>query len=144
MRDKRAIIIKDKKLRRIRDSFRDIFFQAIRLERKKLREQRRKLMFTIDGVRLSVDDLSFDNLRQFRGLQDREDLLSNKVRRSILMCVTCGKGDRDMVYNKAYGAWYCTECYGLERLTALERAKLKEVSESCDEQAIREHSKTFL
>jgi len=67
------------------------------------------------------------------------------INRSILSCVTCGKGERDMVYNKAYGAWYCTECYGLERISAQKRAKVKKgMPKSCEEKVIESHSKTFL
>lgn len=145
MRDKRAIIIKDPRLQKIRNNLRGVIIQAYHAQWKEIHDKWRAYFFNSDGSRRDIDDLSPVELRQFRELQEQENNLSNSLDRSILICVACGKADRDMVYNKAYNAWYCTECYGLERTTAQERARVPQKdSKSCEEKAIEEHSKTFL
>ncbi len=145
MRDKRAIIIKSPKLQKIRNNLRNLIIQAYHTQWKEIHDKWRSFLVDSEGRRLSIRDFSPDVLEEFRDLQEKESQLSDSLDRSILMCVACGKADRDVVYNKAYDAWYCTECYGLERLTALERAKAwKKGAKSCEEQAIEDHSKTFL
>jgi len=145
VKDKRAIIIRSPKLQKIRNNLRDVFFQAARLRRKVFYDKRRSLLFRSDGSRRSIHDFSPDELAYFRKLQRQESIITDMINRSILSCVTCGKGERDMVYNKTYGAWYCTECYGMERLSALKRANVKkDMPRSCEEEGIESHSKTFL
>ncbi len=148
MRDKRAIIIKNPRLQKIRNVLRDVFYQAASLERRKLYDKRRKLKISDDGVRRTIDDLSPEELNRYRLLQDQENQITDMINRSILKCVACGKGYEDMVYNKAYKAWYCTECYGMERTYAQElqrkRANSKSKPKGHEEKAIENHSKTFL
>jgi len=97
-----------------------------------------------DGKTKSVRYMTPEEKKRFRELQKQESALRDLASRSICMCVACGKADRDMVYNKAYNAWYCAECYGLERLVALKRAKTQKKEGSCEERTIKEHSRTFL
>jgi len=145
MRDKRAIIIKDPRLRKVRDNLRRIFLEAVSLKWRELNNKRKQLKFNIDGTRRVLDDFSSDELQDYRAYQTQQNELRKLADKSICKCNACGKADRDMVYNKAYNAWYCTECYGLERTSAQERAKVPQKdSKSCEEKAIEEHSKTFL
>ncbi len=148
MRDKRAIIIKDQKLQKIRNNLRDLLIQAYHVQWKKIHDKRRKMVFNNDGTRRSIDDLPREELRLYRDLQEQENKLSDLLDRSILVCVTCGKGDRDMVYNKAYDAWYCTECYNLHRAHAKKLAKDKKKDaakpQGHEEKATDELYKTFL
>ncbi len=148
MRDKRSIIIKSPRLQRIRNNLRDVFFQAARSERKRLYNEWRGFLVDPEGKRRSINNFSPEELSRFRQLQERENEITDMINRSILTCAACGKGHRDMVYNKAYDAWYCTECYGLERVTAQRRAKARarnpNKAKSCEEKVIESHSKTFL
>lgn len=148
MRDKRAIIIKDSRLQKIRNGFRDIFYQSASLKRRRLHDKWRNYLFNPDGSRRSIETFSPSELKQFRLLQQEENRLTDMINRSILNCVACGKGDRDMVYNKAYDAWYCTSCYGMNRDYAKKlhekRAKTGSKAEGHEEEAIESHSKTFL
>lgn len=145
MRDKRAIIIKDSRLKKIRDNLRDVIIQAYHIHWKKLFDEMDKISRDVNGRPRSVRKLSLDEKKRFRELQELQSGLSNSLDRSILTCVACGKGHRDMVYNKAYRAWYCTECYGMERLSAQKRAKVKKrAAKSHEEETIESHSKTFL
>ncbi len=145
MKDKRAIIIKTPKLRKIRNNFRDLWLKATSSKWNNIYDRRRDMLFRSDGSRITISAFSPSELAQFRNLQSQEATLRELASRSICMCVTCGKGEQDMVYNKAYDAWYCTECYGMERLNTQERAKLKiRKLKPCEEKAIQSHSKTFL
>lgn len=145
MRDKRAIVIKNPKLQKIRNNLRNLIIQTYHSQWKKIHDKWRSYLFNSDGSRRDIDDLSSIELVQFRDLQEQENQLSNSLDRSILICAACGKGERDMVYNKAYNTWYCTECYGMERSVAQKRVKIrKRGSKSCEDKALEEHSKTFL
>ncbi|KKL56902.1 hypothetical protein LCGC14_2240770 [marine sediment metagenome] len=98
-----------------------------------------------NGKIRSVRYMDSDEKKRFRLLQGQQNELGSLLDRSILVCITFGKGHRDMVYNKAYDAWYCTECYNIERLSAQKRAKAKrQRTKSHEEEAIENHSKTFL
>lgn len=147
MRDKRAIIIKDPRLQRIRNNLRNLIIQTYHKEFKKLFDKMEKIERDNTGKYRSVDDMTPGEKDRFRSLQEQENQLSNALDRSILICVACGKGERDMVYNKAYNAWYCTECYGMESSVAQRRARTSRGSskaKSCEDKALQEHSKTFL
>lgn len=147
MRDKRAIIIKSPKMQRIRNNLRYVFYRAANSKWNEVHDKMRGLLTEDDSSHKSLYDLSPSELKLFRDLQNQEASITDMINRSILSCVTCGNGKRDMVYNKAYDAWYCIECYGIERLSAQKRAKVKErsnKSKSCEEKVIESHSKTFL
>ena len=145
MRDKRAIIIKSPRLQKIRNNLRLLLLKAARTERERLYKEWRGFLVGSEGKRHSIKEFSQDKLEQFRNLQEQEEILKSISDRSICKCIACGKADRDMVYNKAYDAWYCTDCYGLERSVAQRRTKTRERgSKSCEEKALEEHSKTFL
>lgn len=148
MRDKRAIVIKDPQLQKVRNDLRIVLMKAVNKRLIELLHARERLRVSTNGVYRTIDDLSPDELKQFRQLQDQESKLRDLADRSICYCVECKKPDRDMVYNKAYDAWYCTECYGMERAYAKElqqkRAKTGGKPKGHEEKAIENHSKTFL
>lgn len=148
MRDKRAIIIRNPELQKIRNSLRDVFYQAGRLERNKFHKKWREYLVNSDGTRRSIRDLSPDELKKFRELQEQENSLNNVMRRSILMCVSCGRGDRNMVYNKSYDAWYCTECYEMHHSYAVVRSHSEYENDSeepgHEDKAMDELSRSFL
>lgn len=145
MRDRRAIIIKSPRLQRIRNNLRNLIIQASLSQLSRLFDEMEKIGRDSTGKYRSVRSMTPDEKKRFRMLQEEQASITDMIDRSILKCVACGKADRDMVYNKAYDAWYCTECYGMERLAALDRAKArKKGAKSCEEQAIEDHSKTFL
>ena len=145
MRDKRAIIIKDPRLQKIRNNLRNLLLRAVSVKWNELFDEMDSLRYTPEGTRRTVDDFSSHELKEYRSYQAQQSELRKLSDKSICKCVACGRADRDMVYNKAYNAWYCTECYGLERTRAQERAKAPQgSSRSCEEKAIEDHSKTFL
>ena len=135
MKDKRAIIIKDSKLQRIRNNFRSLFASAVNDRWNRLFDEMGKLRYTQEGVRRPISKFSADELVKFRALQKNQNELTGLLNRSICSCIVCGKGERDMVYNKPYNSWYCTECYGMERRRALSKHRKGRY--------IEDHSKTF-
>lgn len=145
MRDKRAIIIKNPRIQKIRNNLRCVFYQSARMRRKKIYDKWRAYLFNSDGSRRDIDDFSPVELEMFRKLQVQENQITDMINRSILKCVACGKADRDMVYNKSYNAWYCTECYEMEHAYAQElQSENKPKHQGHEEKAIEDHSKTFL
>ena len=149
MRDKRAIIIKSPRLQKIRNSLRKMLLEAVSVKWNEINDEWREFFFNPDGTRRSIRNLPPDELEKFHQLQDQQSELRMLADRSICKCIACRKPDRDMVYNKAYDAWYCTECYGLHRAHAKELAeKAKEgvraKPQGHEEKAIDELYKTFL
>ena len=148
MRDKRTIIIKNPRLQKIRNNLRSVLIEAIHVRTKNIRNQLKDLKKNPDGTRRTIDDLTKEELKKYRALQEEENYLRDLSYRSICMCVACGKGERDMVYNKAYDAWYCTECYNLHRAHAKKLAKKKKEGaakpQGHEEKALDELYKTFL
>lgn len=149
MRDKRAIIIKSPRLQKIRNNLRLLWLKAKSSQWNKIFDEMDELRYNSDGTRRTIDDLSPSELESYRNLQEEQNRLKSLADKSICKCVACGKADRDMVYNKAYKAWYCTECYGMERVAAQKRAKARQKGskskpKSCEERDLEEHSKTFL
>jgi len=138
MRDKRAIIIKNPRLREVRNNLRLILLSAVTDRLTNLLDERQKLKIGKDG--------SPSELSQYRDLQKQESQLSMSADKSICKCVACGKADRDMVYNKPYRAWYCTECYNMHRAYAKELFQVigKTKPQGHEETAIHELYETFL
>jgi hypothetical protein len=125
MKDKRAIIIKDPRLQKIRNALGNIILEAYHIQYKSIHNKGRTLLIKDDGTNQDIDELSPNKLKKFRQLQKQESKLRDLARRSICMCVSCGRGDQDMVYNKPYNAWYCTECYGMHLASARERFNIQ-------------------
>ena len=148
MRDKRAIIIKSPRLQKAKNGLRIVLMKAVNQRLIELLDERETLRVSSDGVYRNIDDLPPIELAKFRALQEQENRLTDLAQRSICKCVACRKPDRDIVYNKAYDAWYCTECYGMERAYAKElqqkRAKTGGKPKGHEEKVIESHSKTFL
>jgi len=148
MRDKRAIIIKSQELQKIRNEFRKLFLKAISVKWNEFFDEMDKISRYEDGTPKSVKKMTSSEERRFRYLQKEQSRLKDFANRSICKCIACGSPDRDMVYNKAYDAWYCTECYRMERDYAKElrekRAKAGGKPKGHEEEAVESHSKTFL
>lgn len=148
MRDKRVIAIKSPKLRKIRNGLRMVFLKAVSAKWNELFDEMDKLSRYEDGTPKSVKKMTSIEEKRFRELQEEQSSLRSLAGRSICKCVTCGSPDRDMVYNKAYDAWYCTSCYGMERTYAKEmhqkRVKTGGKPKGYEEEAVESHSKTFL
>ena len=114
MKDKRVIRIQNPRFRKIRNEFRLLWHAALDSRWNEIFDEIEEMSFDREGNRLDVNDLEASgSLGRLRFLQLAQSELAEKIRLSICQCATCGRADRDMYYNKAYGAWWCTDCAGL-------------------------------
>lgn len=145
MRDKRAIIIKNPRLQKIRNNLRNVIIQAFLEQWKHLEDRIDKISRYDDGKAKLLEDMTKEEIKKFRVLQEKQNMLDDLTNRSILTCVSCGKGERDMVYNKPFDAWYCTECYNLHRNYTKKRTQEKKGAKprGHEEKAIDELYKSF-
>lgn len=126
MKNKRKIEIKNPRLQRVRNSLRNLVIESTSARRKEMRTKMKELETYNNGTRRSIRDFTPDELKEFRALQQQENRLGQYLRQSICLCLTCGKRDRDMVYNKSQFSWYCTECYGEQHRHAKKLTRTKQ------------------
>ena len=111
MKDKRIIRIKDPRLRKIRNEFRNLWFIHYESIYKRLSTEMRRLRFDGEGKLLGPDEMKdADVLNIYHSLQRSQQDLREDFKRSICMCYTCGRIDLDMYYNRPYRSWFCVEC----------------------------------
>ena len=145
MRDKRAIIIKGSRLQKVRNNLRNLLLKAVSIKWNELFDEMEKISRDDKGKIKSVRYMTPDKKKRFRALQEEQARLRKVADKSICKCIACGRADRDMVYNKAYRAWYCTECYEMEHAYAQElQSESKPKPQGHEEKTIEDHSKTFL
>lgn len=110
MKHKRIIAIKDPRLRKIRNEFRNLWSAAESAEWNKLGDEMEELDFDEEGHRIFINERTPENLKYYRSLQDTQSELRRNFRNSICMCRSCGRADLDMYYNRSYRTWFCVEC----------------------------------
>ena len=88
MKKEKTIIIKDSRLRRIRDAFRII------------------LRLWVSDVYKVIQNENKDTLLIRQKLSDLRSVLE----KSICYCRLCGRGDQDMAYIPSMTQWICVEC----------------------------------
>lgn len=76
MRDKRAIVIKDPRLRKVRNELRNLLLKAVSMEWNNLFDKMDKLDSAPNGTVRTMDDFSEDEVKQYRAYQDQQ----NRVR----------------------------------------------------------------
>ena len=111
MKHKRIITIKDPRLRKIRNEFRNLWLAAYGAEWRRLNDKLEDLSFDEDENILTIADMRrIGTLERFRSLQKAQSDLDVALRRSICSCSSCGRADVDMYYNKPYNSWFCLGC----------------------------------
>ena len=101
LKHKKRIIIRNERLRKIRNNLREILIKSVYDEIEILR--------------------NFDNLYDWSSLTPEEEnesaILEGRITnlfsllsKSICSCPLCTNDDRDMVYIPDHETWYCTEC----------------------------------
>ena len=105
MKDGKRIIIKTPYLRNLRNFLRLVIDKAVHSE-----------VSMLDQFLEMFENKPYSKLTQ----EEREDRskfyrlkwsLLNSLKNSICECMTCTRGDRDMVYVEEVNGWCCTECY---------------------------------
>lgn len=69
---------------------------------------------------------SDSNDQNIKELYNKESLIEDSLRASILECPVCFKSDKDMTYNPVRKVWYCTDCYAKLRKGNIERGTSEE------------------
>ena len=120
MNKKRTIIIKDPRLRKIRDNFRDLIISACSAEKSKIHDEKERLM-------KNKDFFENEKYRKLsKELNDQYWAVERPLRASILYCHVCGKTNKGMTYNPVRKTWYCTECYEVLKKGFIEEGRLEE------------------
>jgi hypothetical protein len=96
---KKTIIIKDEKLRKIRNNLRKLWIIAAVTEKSKYTKLKKEAIEA--GEKVEV----------LKELSDKWWEIEHPLRRSICECSICFKKDRDMVFNPHYKSWQCVKCY---------------------------------
>jgi RPA family protein len=104
---KKAIIIKNEKLRKIRNNLRQLWINAAVDKKMELRKRQREFWKAQDEGKIEPDEAH----KKRRKLEKEKWSIERPLRRSICECQICNKDDRDMVYTPVIKAWFCTKCY---------------------------------
>ncbi|MBD3340509.1 MAG: hypothetical protein GF353_15480 [Candidatus Lokiarchaeota archaeon] len=104
---KKAIIIKNEKLRKIRNNLRQLWITAACERERAIIKRQRQLWYTQDKGKIEPDVAH----KERRKLENEKWSIERPLRRSICECQICNKEDRDMVYTPVIKAWFCTKCY---------------------------------
>ena len=108
MKDERKIAIRNERLRKIRNSLRQILILSVWDE------------IEILGHYASLYppplDLPPEELAELYYLEGTRHKLSRLKSRSICECARCSNQENDMIYLEIHDEWYCTECYDNDRI----------------------------
>lgn len=109
MKKKRSIVIKDPKLRRIRNNLRKILIGTV---------QGRRIDLTsgIDAISRDSEgqlrmNLTPSERAEFKRLKDIRSQINELTDKSICYCTACKQINKDMTYNPTLEKWYCVECF---------------------------------
>ena len=111
MKKKRTICIKDPKLCKIRDNFRDLWLAWGSKLWTQLHDKYVKIHYDRNRRPRHPNEYSEEEKENVKQLKAKMNELQNFESASICMCTVCNKGDRDMTFNPVDGEWYCAECY---------------------------------
>lgn len=108
MKDERKIIIRNERLRKIRNNLRQILIRAVWDE------------FWILGNYASLYppplDLPPEELVELHYLEGTRHKLLSLKSGSICECARCSNQENDMIYIEIHDEWYCIECYDNDRI----------------------------
>ena len=120
LKKKRAIIIRDTRLRQIRANLRRLIHSACKAEQMRIHGNK-------SSLRRNKDFYSNENIQlQMKELNDEYWAIEQPLRDSIIECPVCFKSDKDMTYNPVRKIWYCTDCYEKLRKGNIERGTPEE------------------
>ena len=106
---KRCVVIKDPKLRRIRNNLREILIKAYQNTDIKLTSEIDAISRDSEG-RLRMNRTPSENA-ELQKLKDMRSQINELTDKSICYCRACKQINKDMAYNPTLEEWYCVECY---------------------------------
>ncbi len=108
MKNERRIVIKNERLKKIRNNLRKILIQAVWDEI--------EILTYYASLYPPPLDLPPEEEVELYYLEGTKHKLFHLLRRSICRCPLCTKSDRDMVYIDLHDEWYCVECQENDRI----------------------------
>lgn len=113
LKNKKAIIIKDDKLLRIRNNLRKLWIiVAISRQAEISKRQDENVQRTLK------ENLDPSETREeYINLERKWWEIERALRASICQCAICFQNGRDMIYNPITKEWYCTSCYNRNKVT---------------------------
>lgn len=107
MKKHKKIIIKNPKLKNLRNNLRKIILESYQNEILKINNEKKEINKKIrERGKISEEDRS-----KKRELENFKQPLANAFNKSICICYICQKIDKDMVYAMRPGEWFCINCY---------------------------------
>lgn len=110
VKKKRTISIKDSKLRKIRNSLREIISKASVSYERELIQKKSNLSIETDKEELKT-------------LAGKRDEIHSALNKSICICPVCKSRTSDMTFNPYLKAWFCVECYEKNRQFYIRRGE---------------------
>ncbi|KKL09197.1 hypothetical protein LCGC14_2568270 [marine sediment metagenome] len=107
MKRARTIIIRDPKLRKIRDNLRKILILESVARVKELSDRRREIRFDKNG---EFRSLTTGEQREANRLFREYSKYSTSRKDSICFCELCLSTDKDMSYIPRFKRWFCVDC----------------------------------
>ena len=107
MKRARTIIIRDPKLRKIRNNLRKILLLESVARIKELSAREREISLDKDG---KLRSLTTEELREASRLFRESSNYSTYRKNSICFCELCLSTDKDMSYVPRFRRWFCVDC----------------------------------
>jgi len=102
LKDEKKIIIRNEKLRKVRNNLREIIIRAVYDEM--------QILQNFGNLYRDVLSLKPEEQKESAILQGRITKLSSLLSKSICVCPLCTQSDKDMVYIPIHEMWFCVEC----------------------------------
>ncbi|MHA2195171.1 MAG: hypothetical protein ACXABO_06200 [Promethearchaeota archaeon] len=115
MRKKKTIIIKNPKLRKVRNNLRNLFLGWGSKQLDDLFNTRDKIERNEKGIMKKFSELNEDEKEKIDDTTLRISRLRKIRDASICKCTVCGTSDKDMTYNPVKKEWFCVDCYKLNQ-----------------------------
>jgi len=108
MKDERKIIIRNERLRKIRNNLRQILIRAVWDEI--------EILTYYASLYPPPLDLPPEELAELYYLEGTKHKLFRLKSRSICQCACCSNQKNDMIYIEIHDEWYCVECHDNDRI----------------------------
>lgn len=115
MKKKKTIIIKDPKLRKIRNNLRALLIAWSNKLWFQFNDEYKKIHYTNDGKVRHSSDYSPKERDKVQYSINYMKRIESIVDNSICKCSVCGAPDKDMTYNPVEKRWFCVDCYKINQ-----------------------------
>ena len=112
MKKHKKIILKNLKLRRIRNNLRLCIINAVYSQEIQLLSERAKIYWK-NGVLASENVLkpNLEEKEKARTILHNIEKLNRQLNTSICKCPSCQSYEKDMIFYPPWGSWVCSDCY---------------------------------